>query len=66
MVIAFGMQCNKKVKTVKEEVEKIKNTANNNTTTETKMLYIVIIRKVLLRLMPKKHCYAMMKPYKEG
>ena len=27
MVIAFGMQCNKKVKTVKEEVEK--NTANN-------------------------------------
>ena len=29
MVSAFGMQCNKKVKTVKEEVEKIKNTANN-------------------------------------
>ena len=27
MVIAFGMQCNKKVKTVKEEVEK--NTAKN-------------------------------------
>ena len=27
MVIAFGMQCNKKVKTVKEEVEK--NSANN-------------------------------------